>query len=274
MTQHEFVTIFGGGDKGLGQSFCDEYQVVYDSFTTKPSSSVAAAQNTMVESLVNDGLWAKLDVFYLLAQESNGDGEALKNWILPGTNDATLVNAPAFVSLEGFTGDGSTSYINTNYNPDSDATNYVLDSASIGVYSRTDVDENSLAIGVQDAANKLSYMQLRNSNACLTRINATSGGTVVNADSSGMFVGNRVNSTTQTTYRNSSTLGDITRSSDTIPDADFFLSALNINGSPGSFSTQQLSIAYCGAGLTPTNITDLTNTVEVYMDSNSKGVIS
>ena len=43
--------------------FTSEYQLIYDNFTIKPSSSVAAAQDRMVLSLVDSGIWAKLDLF-------------------------------------------------------------------------------------------------------------------------------------------------------------------------------------------------------------------
>ena len=48
--------------------FCAEYQGVYDTLTTKPSSAIADAQNTMVCGMVTDGTWAKRDIIYLAMQ--------------------------------------------------------------------------------------------------------------------------------------------------------------------------------------------------------------
>jgi len=98
-------------------AYTSQYQTVYNSFTTKPSASVAAAQNTMVKSLVDNGVWSKLDLFYCFAQEVSSGGEALKNWITPGTYDCTIVGNPSFYSLEGYYGKGITgTYLNTNWN--------------------------------------------------------------------------------------------------------------------------------------------------------------
>ena len=46
-------------NRNTGVVFNSEYQTVYDSLTTKPPAAVASAQNTMVQSLVDAGVWAK-----------------------------------------------------------------------------------------------------------------------------------------------------------------------------------------------------------------------
>ena len=88
------------GVHGLG-GYCPEYQAVYDAFTTKPSAALASLQDIMVRALIDCGAWALLDVFYNYAVHTNAAGEALINWKLPGTFDATAFNAPTFTALEG-----------------------------------------------------------------------------------------------------------------------------------------------------------------------------
>ncbi len=261
--------------KGVG--FSAEYQAVYDSFTTKPSAAIANQQDIMVRALVVAGVWTKLDVFYLLAQTVNSAGEALKNWFNPGTFDATLVNAPAFVALEGFTGDGATSYIRSNWNPNTDSINYVLDSASGGIYIRTNVKEDAVDFGSKDAADFAAYMVSRWDDGVdgntYSRINQADFDVNANTDSRGIFIVSREANNINRTYRNKNQIGDDIDASTAIPSTEMYLLCYNNNGVAASFSTKQASMVFFGSGFTQQNVDDMNDAVEVYMDSNGKGVI-
>ena len=63
--------------------YCDEYQAVYDAYTTKPSDAVATIWNTCVETWVDNGEWATKDVIQVNAAHTNTDGEALLDWKQP-----------------------------------------------------------------------------------------------------------------------------------------------------------------------------------------------
>ena len=184
--------------------FIAEYQAVYNSFTTPPSGPVAAAQNSMVKSLVDNGIWDKFDVFYLFAQESNGDGEALKNWKNPGTHDCTLVSAPVFASLEGFTGDGTDDALDTHWNGADDGVNYVQNDASIGFYSRTNASGNYVDVGVQATSSILCAASFAGNN--FLRINGATEITAAYSNTLGLFIGNRTASNALAFYQNNSEL--------------------------------------------------------------------
>ena len=95
------------------------------------------------EGLVDAGFWTRMDLFYVFGVHTNDAGEALINWVDPGTFDGTAVNSPTFTIYDGFAGDGSTSYVDSNFNLLSDGTNYIQDDASVGIYLRTDQQEDS-----------------------------------------------------------------------------------------------------------------------------------
>jgi hypothetical protein len=256
-------------------AFGDEYQAVYNAMTNKPSAAVATAQNTMVATLVAAGIWSKLDVFYLFAQESNAASEALINFVNPGTFDATLVNSVAFVSLEGFTSNGTSSYINTNWDADADGSNFLQDDASLGLYIRTNLGEGVVDLRAYDGADYISLSVRDGSDVAYFSTNQAGNDSVGSmTDSRGMWVMNRVDSTDNDLYRNGSSVDDNSTASTGKPGVDLYIGAANQNGTPTLWSNKQYSVFFSGGSLTPTEITNLTNAIEAYMDSNSKGVIA
>lgn len=94
-----------------------------------PSIDQQAKQNTFLVTLKTIGVWNKLDVLYVFAQ-NGGSAFATINWKNPSANQSTLINAPAFVSNGGFQGDGVSSYIDTNFNPFTQGVNYTQNNAS------------------------------------------------------------------------------------------------------------------------------------------------
>lgn len=253
--------------------FCDEYQVVYDVLTTKPSSVIASTQNTMVCGLVDDGVWAKLDVFYLYAQTINEDGEALKNWVNPGIFDATAYNAPTFTSLEGFTGNGSTAYIDCNWDPFNNGVNYTLDNANFGGYFRDNIDEDGIAMGTADSWGKRSWLKRRFGGSAESAVNCDLHDVGVNVDSRGMFIAARLDNTDNDLYRNKVKIIDTPKASSGLSPFDLYVLALNNSNSLEVPSTAQCSMAFAGGGLTQTDVNNMTDRFETYMDSNGKGVI-
>lgn len=117
----------------VGFAYEDEYQAILDRATTLgytlPSDAVKLKQNTLLTSLKSTGVWAKLDVFYVFAQDG-GSAFGTLNWKNPNANQSTLVNAPTFVSNGGFTGNGTSSYIDTNFNPATQGVQYTQNNAS------------------------------------------------------------------------------------------------------------------------------------------------
>ena len=262
------------GDFGIDSMinyFCAEYQDIYNSFVTKPSDSIAIAQNKIVWSLVNAGVWTKLDIFYLFAQTTNDDDEALVNWINPGTFDAILVNAPAFVALEGFSGNGTNARIDS-YNPTASAVNYALNSASYGIYVRTNVAENKDDCGALTGANR-AYLETRSAgDGAVFSINDTTASGAASTDSRGMWIASRMPGPLKNLYRNGAlhtAAGAVAATG--IPDDEFeFLSCSFLHG----YCTKQESLGFLGGGLSVDEVIAITNAVETYMDSNLKGIIT
>jgi len=254
--------------------YCAEFQAVYDSWTAKPSDAVAANMNTLVEADVADGLWAKYDARYITAVHTNANGEAQTNWKNPGTYDLTLVNAPAFVAFEGFTGDGS-SYTDTNFNPFSDGVNYTQDDAGFGGYLRKDVAEMSYMMGIEDATKDCYILPRYTSGFAYAKINTniqTAGG--INADSRGMYFANRDAANNQDLWKNKVKIVDDNDASSGVPNFTFYLLAWNNGNVAQNFSTNQIAEARISSSFSDAEIANCTDNFETYMDSNNKGVIT
>ncbi len=253
--------------------FSAEYQAVYDSMTNQPSASVAAAQNAMVAALVAGGVWVKLDIFFLFAQESNAAAEALINWLSPGT-DATAVSAPLFTSLEGFTGDGGADYINSNFNPNSDGVNYTLNDCCAFGYYRIDQQGNVYDFGVTDGVPAHLIIRIRNTSDVVNAfINSAGSMAPANTNSAGLFAIERTASNATEVFRNASSLGTDNDASSSLPNEDVYILARNNNGTNADESGNQVSVWGAGASLSTGEHTTLRNAIETYMDSNGKGVI-
>ena len=127
----------GGGG---GSSFDSDYQAILDRSTalgyTAPSAAQQTLQNILVTDLKTAGVWEKLDVFYVFATDGDSDFATL-NWKAPSSHQTTKVNSPTFTANGGFTGDGSSSYLDTNFDPDASGVNYTLNDASISIWNNT-----------------------------------------------------------------------------------------------------------------------------------------
>lgn len=253
-----------------------DFQAVLNKGTAEgyslPTGTALTAGDTLVRDLKSAGVWDKLDLFYVFA--TNGDSDfATLNWKAPASFQATKVNAPTFTSLEGFTGNGSSSYLNLNWNPFSDGVNYALGSASYGVYVRTDsaLTSNETEIGATEGATNPSFMRSRNSGSMASLVNSGNAVSTAVSTSAGFNVAIE-NGSSLFNYKNGSQIG-------TQGTPNFGASATNRtftvlargNASPDLFSPRQVSIAYAGADLS-TEASDFYTAIQNYMTAIGKEV--
>lgn len=229
--------------------YCDEYDAILAAMTNQPSEAVAEAQNTLVEALIAGGYWARMDQLLVFATYTNADSEALINWISPGTNNATLINlaAGAFAQYDGITGDGVDGWINTNFNPSTDATNFTQNSASFAIYlGNSGLTETFVTAGCY-ATNRIQ-LTVRSADegtelevACNNGGDDTYSGT--NTNSSGLFVVSRTSSSALSAYRNGALIGTNSSSTSTArPNENIGL--LTFAGVEAGFSTNLIRFSY------------------------------
>ena len=124
LSTHGFVA------SSIGQ-FDANYQAVLNYAITQgytlPSASQRILQNQLIIDLKAAGIWSKLDTFAVFATDGNSDF-ALIDW--KRLTQYTAFNSPTFTTNGGFTGNGTSSYISTNFIPSTQGINYTQNNAS------------------------------------------------------------------------------------------------------------------------------------------------
>jgi hypothetical protein len=121
----------------MGTDFSVEYKAILNQAISLgyslPSPQCQLNQNQLILSLKTIGVWSQLDLFYVGANDSSSVNFSLINWAAPSTFQLSRINNPSWTS-SGWQGDGSTSYLNTGWNPSLNAVNYSIIPAFMGVY--------------------------------------------------------------------------------------------------------------------------------------------
>jgi hypothetical protein len=159
------------GSIGGGGGFDTDYQAVLNYATTQgytlPSSGQQILQNQLVVDLKNAGVWSKLDTFGVFATDGDSDF-ALIDWIR--LSDYTAVNSPTFTTDEGFTGNGTSAYIDTNFDLSNLTTKLITNQQNIstGVWVRT-VNELSTKVILGNTSSTEFRLYSGNQTGTLTR---------------------------------------------------------------------------------------------------------
>jgi hypothetical protein len=171
---------------------------------TLPDATLQGKQNTLVISLKSAGIWNKLDILKIYA--TNNSNMATLNWKAPASHQTTLVNSPTFTANQGFKGNASTSYLNTNFNPATSGVQYTLNNASRFIYLKTAFATSNYYI--LDAVLGIAQNSLQNRNANDQKINQGASVLSHNADLSGegLKVINRTSSTNVELFNGSTQL--------------------------------------------------------------------
>lgn len=244
-----------------------DYQAILDYATTQgytlPTSAQQVLQNQLLVDLKDAGIWSKLDTFAVFATDGNSDF-ALIDW--KRLSQYTAVNSPTFTSNQGFTGNGTSSYINTNYNPTINGVNFSQNSASMGGYqfnSSTDANCDFGALQTTPATLRCHFPANGGIGINTSSFLVSTGREISN----GVFSLIRDNSSSFDYYRNSSkTPLNTVGTSSGIVNLDLFGLARNVQTTANQFSPDTLSVLYAGDEIT-TEYSDFVDSIDNYISS-------
>jgi len=217
--------------------------------SVKSSLNQANYINEFIAGCKVDAIWNGLDRWAMLAVERQAQARVYLN--SPSATQITEVNSPTFTAKQGYTGNGTSSYLNANYNTNS-GTNYTQDSASIGGYQRTNAVGFFALIanwsGTSPVIDAHCYPR-HTGDLQLCKVNAATGGNKTNTDSRGFFSSVRPDSANIVPYKNGVSLGATAVASTGKPNVVLYILARNGNGTADSFNAGQAAAAYSGNGV-------------------------
>lgn len=224
------------------------------------SAGRRAEVDTLIAGMKSAGVWTKLDRLWLLAAENTQS--ALVD--LVARDLASAVGAPTFTTDVGYTF-ASGKYIDTNYNPTSDAINYTQNSASAGAWCNS-VDTTNYAslFGAYttggDQCNILSAVTAWQSYA------NDSSGAYYGDIATGMVHWSRTASNAHKIFRNGGTGVSSAVTTGGLVNCNVFIGARNNNGGGGDCtSTNQISAAVFGGALSDAEVGSFYTVLRAYM---------
>jgi hypothetical protein len=221
--------------------------------------TVSSTRRTLVDALISglktDGVWSKLDRLWLFAAENATSA-------LVDVTDgqlATAVSSPTFTTDRGYTGNGSSSYIDSNYNPTTNATNFVRNSGCAFGWSNTAGVDGGGLLG-QSSVSIAIVPKYTDSNCYWginTPANESTGGL---GDGTGLLLANRSGASAEQLYHNGSSVAAGTVTSQAVQNQNLF--ALRVSG---IYSTRQCCCLGVGGSLNATEQGNLYNRLRSYM---------
>ena len=234
-----------------GASYTSEYQAVLDRATTLgytlPSASIKTAQNALVVALKAAGIWTKLDILYVPANDVSSNFWKL-NWISPSLYECTEPGGAVTKSSGGIKGNGSSTYASTNFTPSTQATKLTTSNGSQAIYLHTVPATGTILCGARNVAgtNPYLYFQYTNASSFTYRtLDDAGGNTYTGGTPSGSFLYAEITAADgYALYKN----GVSVQSSSGATTLGLPTTPLFIGGSSGSTSFADAVIGFYAAG--------------------------
>ena len=233
-----------------GASLDPDAATLIAAMTTAPDATRQQLISDHIVALKAAGIWSQLDTYYMMA--AHHEQASRLNWKSPGNFTLSTHGTITFTTDRGWQGDGSTGYLDTGWIPSSHGVNHALNSASYGVYSRTNSQQNGFDMGAEtNILFDYSRMTLRNtSNQGRAHVNqATSFPRPSMMDSRGLILSRRSASNAVAMFRNGSSVGGDDAVSTGLPNVAFAISATNRAGTVVDFASKQYSLAFTAAAM-------------------------
>lgn len=228
--------------------------------TVTPDATRQGHINTLIKSLKTAGVWSKLDCLYVMASH---DAQAARlNWKQAAYN-LTPINSPTFTVDRGYQGDGSSSLLDSGFDPVLAAGQVSLNSVHLGTWTYQDAINTAFGVGnlgltIRPRTSSLNNMDARvHSSTILVNVASMSGYShyVVNRNGSAGFDiwGGGLKR---------STIADATTSMNSLA---MGVCARRIGASSFQYDTSLRCAQHWGAGLTETESAALYAALQTYL---------
>lgn len=211
-------------------------------FTSEPSAQRKRLIDDLVVALKAAGVWSKLDSLYLMA--GHDAQAARRNWIADQYN-LTTVASPTFTTDRGYTTNGSSSYLDTGFNPATAGGKFAQDSACFAAWNRTAGQNNSSAAGWFDGADGVSLLFRTTGNLGGGRLNQAATASTSITDGTGLLALNRSGSSTSQIIKNGIQLATPTNASAALNSATLNFGRVTA----AAFAAHEFAAGYLGQSM-------------------------
>jgi hypothetical protein len=236
---------------------------LFGAMTSAPDATRMGLISDVIAGLKTAAIWTALDEFWVFAAHS--EQASWLGW--KRLSDCTPVNSPTVTTDRGFQADSAGSrYAKTGLNL-STLTNYTQDSATMGVYSRTDLNVTTIDMGARvSSSSQQGVLITRLSGQMEARLNLnTSSAASTNADSLGLHSASRTASNSVSLYKSGSLLVARTPASAAPPNLECYIGASNTGGSAANISNREYAFACLGGALDATQHAALYSALQTYL---------
>ncbi len=238
------------------------------SLTTTEQSAI----NTLVNDLINYGIWTKTKALYPMVGAS---AAACAQNLMSSSFTGSFTSGWTFAST-GVTPNGTSAYFNTNISPNN---HLVQSNTHLSFYSRTANDKAlyPTAMGSSGSSNQVVELYLRRG-ASLTSgtaigVYSTSKIELSDANALGFSVSSRTSTTSLKMYRKNTLFGtNTTLDSNPIPSNNIYIGAASTATSFQNPSILQCAFASIGDGLTDTEASNFYTAVQAFQTTLSRQV--
>jgi len=252
--------VYGIGGTILVESTSPEAAAVIAAMSPAPSAPRQAAIEALVDTLIANGIWTKLDRLWVLAAHNDGSSGGTNgriNWIAPGTDNLGVSGTPTWTENEGYTGGSGHLTSATNL---SAMTNFVEGSATVFAWVLSGSDATPV-IGTNTSSNV--FLRPSAGAEFGSRVNSTGTLNATNTTVPGLFSSVRKASgagTAVEAYINGvSVVTDNRDSAAVAAEPITILRALSTN------TTNQVSVGGLGSQLSDAENTNLETALETYL---------
>lgn len=221
---------------------------------TLPSENQQVLQNQLIIDLKNAGIWNKLDTFAVFATDGNADF-ALIDW--KKLSQYTAFNSPTFSTNGGFAGNGTSSYINSEFSG-SIGVNFTLNAAS-RFYWIDNRSASTILEGVDGGSGNNSFNNSSNTHI-INSTNTAFTGTAVNFAIDGWHSICRTDSANIALFTSTNRFDRLSLSVSTSGTKQVIGKRLS------SFTSTRFRVFGCGGNLALEN-TDFYNAINTYLTS-------
>lgn len=254
---------------GTVPSFRSETTALLARFVGSYSDDDKNAIDTLViRPLIDNNLWNKIDAFGFTASPIQAD--ALLNW-KTNTYNLTINGATVtFTANQGFSTSGS-GHLRTGFVPSTAGGNYSQDSATLGVYSRTNATQTSSPIMGASSTSPATrsarfFLRNTNNNSGATVNNNTqffSANTLTNAQR--LYLITRTASNASNIYKDGTSIASSSSAGVSLPAHEIYILANNNAGTTEAGSAHQIAFWIIAAGLNSSEIGILNTIVTNYL---------